>query len=223
MEQAKRSGIVIPARLTLFAIGFTLIGLSCLLGAWIFSRGETPFPIDTWWNSVLAAWISPFMLGLSHVMDWIGGGWVGIILVPLTGAVALVLIKRPWSAAYFLAAEAAQAGAVQVLKHLFGRVRPEDIIVISDYGSYPSGHVTNAATIAAVAVILFPRVWVMLVGGVWVFLMALSRTYLHAHWLSDTIGGMLLGVGTAVVVAGFFATVIAKERADAEPRPASLG
>ena len=51
-----------------------------------------------------------------------------------------------------------------MLKHLFGRVRPEDIIVISDYGSFPSGHVANAATIATAAVVLFPRLWVVIVG-----------------------------------------------------------
>ena len=138
-------------------------------------------------------------------MNLLGGGWFGVLVVPLAGAVALIVLKRPWSAAFFLAAEAASAGAVQVLKHLFGRVRPEDIIVISDYGSFPSGHVANAATIASAAVVLFPRLWVVIVGAAWVLLMALSRTYLHAHWLSDTIGGALIGAGAALVVAGVFA------------------
>ena len=101
------------------------------------------------------------MLGLSQVMNFSGGGWFGTLVVPLGGALALILIKRPWSAAYFLTAEAVSAAGVQVLKHLFGRVRPEDIIVISDYGSYPSGHVANAATIATAAMVLFPRLWVM--------------------------------------------------------------
>ena len=45
--------------------------------------------------------------------------------------------------------------------------------------------------------------------------MALSRTYLHAHWLSDTIGGALMGVGVALIVAGFFLPLIVKERSDA--------
>ena len=172
---------------------------------------------------MLAAWVSPFMLGFSQVMNWIGGGWFGTLAVPLGGAVALILLKRPWSAAYFLAAEAVSVAMVQVLKHLFGRVRPEDIIVVSDYGSYPSGHVANAATIAAAAVVLFPRLWVVIVGAAWVLLMALSRTYLHAHWLSDTIGGTLIGVGSGDGGRRLLRAVMAKERWHAAAAPPSLG
>lgn len=223
MEPAQKSKVIVPTRAALFSVGAVLVIAAGALGAWIFVRGETPFVIDTWWNTMLAAWISPFMLALSQVMNFLGGGWFGTLVVPLAGAVALILVKRPWSAAYFLTAEAVSAGAVQLLKHLFGRVRPEDIIVVSDYGSFPSGHVANAATIATAAVVLFPRLWVLIVGVIWVLLMALSRTYLHAHWLSDTIGGALVGAGVAMIVAGFFLPLIVRERSDAPARSSSLG
>jgi membrane-associated phospholipid phosphatase len=228
MEPAARTSAVrIPQRTALFVTGALLVIASFALGAWVFIRGEDPFPIDVWWNQLLAEWESPFMLWVSQAMNWLGGGWFGVLAVPIGGAILLIVFKRPWSAAYFLTAEAVSVAGVQALKRLFGRVRPEEIIVVADYGSYPSGHVGNAATIAVAAVVLFPRLWVVLVGIAWVFLMALSRTYLHAHWLSDTIGGMLMGAGAALVVAGFFATVIARERGDtvASSRPSqpSLG
>lgn len=203
--------------------GGVLVAVACLLGWWILARGEQPFAVDVWWNALVTSWWNPVVLGFSRVMNWVGGGWFGVLAVPIGGAVGLVLLRKPWSAAYFLAAEAVSAAGVQVLKHLYGRVRPEEILVVSDYGSYPSGHVANAATIAVAAVIVFPRVWVGVAGAVWVLLMAFSRTYLHAHWLSDTLGGALIGAGAALLVAGAFAIPLARERTDAAARGRWLG
>lgn len=204
-------------------VGGSLTVLACLLGWWVFSRGDEPFAIDLGWNAFVAAMFNPVFSAFSYFMDWAGGGWVAVLVVPLGGALVLVLLKRPWAAAYFIAAEAVSAGGVQVLKHLFGRVRPEDIVVIADYGSYPSGHVANAATIAVAVYIIFPRVWIAILGGIWIILMAFSRTYLHAHWLSDTLGGALIGAGTALLVAAAFAVPMAREWSDAGAKRASIG
>ena len=198
----------------LIVTGVVLIALSCALGAWIEARGEQPFGVDVWWNALATAWWHPTLLGFSRILNWAGGGWFGVLAVPIAGAVGLVVLRRPWAAAYFLAAEAVSAAGVQVLKHVFGRVRPEDILVVTDFGSFPSGHVANAATIAVAAVVIFPRAWVAVMGIVWVVLQAFSRTYLHAHWLSDTAGGALLGAGAAILVAAAFAVPMARERAD---------
>lgn len=213
----------LPAVVGLLAAGFVLVALSCALGFWIFTHGDPPFAFDVWWNAAVAELTSPFLTGFSRVMNWLGGGWFAVLAVPIGGAVVLVVLRRPWAAMYFLAAQAVSAAGVQVLKHLFGRVRPEDIIVVSDYGSYPSGHVANAATLAVAAFVIFPRVWVAVAGAAWIVLMAFSRTYLHAHWLSDTVGGALLGAGAALVVAAAFAVPMARETAAAAEKAASLG
>ena len=39
-----------------------------------------------------------------------------------------------------------------------------------------------------------------LIGIAWVLWMMWARTYLHAHWLSDVIAGMLEGIAVATLV-----------------------
>jgi membrane-associated phospholipid phosphatase len=202
---------------TLLIPGVVLIALACVLGAVILAR-EEPFPIDTAWNSLLVQWQSDLLDAFGLAMNWLGGGWFGVFAVPILAALALMLARRWWATVYFLAAEIFSAAFVQVLKHLYGRARPEEIIVISDYGSFPSGHTANAATIAAVAIVLFPRLWVLFAGVVWVVLMGFSRTYVHAHWFTDTVGGTLAGVGVALVLAAAFAAPLRQEAARAERR-----
>ena len=193
-------------------LGLVLIALACGLGAWVFFRGPTPFAIDVWWNQLFAAAPLQPLLTLALVMNQIGGYITAILIVPVGGVLALFLSGRRWAAVYFLAASAGSALLVQVLKHTFGRARPEDILVLSDYGSFPSGHTANAATIAVVAAIVFPSVWVRIAGAAWILLMAFSRTYLHAHWLSDTVGGALVGAGAALVLAAAFSRLRVRDQ-----------
>ena len=145
-------------------------------------------------------------------MDGLGGGILGVIVVPVVITIILLAFRRPWAALYFVVASMASAGVVQLLKNLFGRARPEDMLVTADFGSFPSGHVANAATIAVTIGIIVPRLWVWILGAFYTLLMAVSRTYLGAHWLTDTIGGALIGAGVALLVWTLFAQKLERER-----------
>jgi undecaprenyl-diphosphatase len=47
--------------------------------------------------------------------------------------------------------------------------------------------------------------------------MMLSRTYVGAHWISDTVGGMLVGAGVAVIVWAPFAYRLYREKRQPHP------
>ncbi|BDZ51676.1 hypothetical protein GCM10025867_39170 [Frondihabitans sucicola] len=187
------------------------LGLALLLGAVIAGRGGR-LSIDTEWMAELVEHRAPFWQVPALVMNFVGGGWFGVFAVPVGIGVALLLARKPWATLYFVAASVASAGVVQLLKQLFGRARPEDILVVSDYGSFPSGHVANAATIAVALGVILRRSWVWAAGVVYTLLMIASRTYLGAHWLTDTLGGVLVGAGVAVVLWAPFALRLLAER-----------
>jgi membrane-associated phospholipid phosphatase len=132
-------------------------------------------------------------------------------VVPIGIALVLLLTGRRWGAVYFLVASVASAALVQLIKNLVDRPRPEEILVHADFGSFPSGHTANAATIAMVLALIFQRWWVSALGVVWVVSMLLSRNYLGAHWLTDTLGGLVLGAGVALIIWAPFAHRLHRE------------
>ncbi len=84
------------------------------------------------------------------------------------------------------------------LKHAFARPRPcqalQHINEIAGCGgtfSFPSNHAVNTATAAAFLYTLYPRTgWVT---GPIVLAVGFSRVYLGGHYVSDVLGGWVLG------------------------------
>ena len=186
--------------------------LVAILGAIIFIRGNLPSETDAEWMEEIVEHRSAWWEVPALLMDHIGGGLFGVYILPLMILAILCFFRRFWSALYFLIATIVSAGLVQLLKNIYERPRPEDMLVISDIGSFPSGHSANAATMAVVLGFIVRRAWVWLAGVLYVVAMVLSRTYLGAHWLSDTIGGVVLGAAVAVIVWAPLAYRLHRER-----------
>jgi membrane-associated phospholipid phosphatase len=198
------------------AIGALLLTLA-IAAVIVFRQQNKPFGFELEWMEEILEHRSPYWTVPAFVFNFLGGGVVAIAVVPVLVIVGLLLWRRRWAALYFAIAALVSVGVVQVLKQVIGRPRPEDMLVSPDFGSFPSGHSANAALIATALGIVFARAWVWAAGAVYTIAMMLSRTYLGAHWISDTIGGALVGAGVAVIVWAPFAYLLYREKRAQHP------
>ena len=110
----------------------------------------------------------------------------------------LALRRRWWRLAAFVSAVVLSEILIGTLKGVYDRARPPGSLVATSGASFPSGHsIAASVTVVAAVIALVPpgrarAAWGAAVAGFSV-LMALSRAYLGAHWLSDAIAGVLLG------------------------------
>jgi membrane-associated phospholipid phosphatase len=135
-------------------------------------------------------------------MSWVGSVWVNWPLRIL--AMLLLAWRRHWArlAAFALAVVTSEA-LIGPLKALYDRPRPPDPLIATSAASFPSGHaIAGAVTAVGLVLVLAPPGRARLRWEVWAVVfatvMALSRVYLRAHWLSDTVAGALLGAGLAL-------------------------
>lgn len=124
---------------------------------------------------------------------------------------------------YFSGPEGQQLAALMVIGGLFSiiatnslkfavqRRRPFEVgydrrLISEPFGnSFPSGHSTQAMTIATAVALLYPGVALPLIGlGCAI---ALSRIYLGVHFPLDVVLGMMLGVGLGYVSVSVLALV----------------
>jgi undecaprenyl-diphosphatase len=125
------------------------------------------------------------------------------VVVAVTIVVSLWLAwKRAWrTAVYWLVAVAGASTLNTAIKAALHRVRPGDLLYAgSSAFSFPSGHSTVNMVLYGFLTFLIAREirpeWrlpVALGAANLIFLIAFSRLYLGAHWLSDVVGGLAFG------------------------------
>jgi undecaprenyl-diphosphatase len=135
---------------------------------------------------------------------------LGLVYITLPVRIALAgflaLRRRWWHLAAFVAAVATSEILIGTLKGSYDRARPPGSLVATSGASFPSGHsVAASVTVVAAVIALVPAGRQRAAWGAaavaFSIVMALSRAYLGAHWLSDAVAGVLLGTSCALLAA----------------------
>ncbi|WP_314425765.1 phosphatase PAP2 family protein [uncultured Microbacterium sp.] len=161
--------------------------------------GHEPLPVDHWWNDLMGDLTSDVWLFVAWVPAVVGGT-VGMIVIGALLIAWLLWRRRGWDAATLAVAMVVVVAIGASMAAVIGRTRPEDSLAESVATSFPSGHTAVATTVVMVLALVFRQWYVWAAGLVWVLTMMWSRTYLHAHWVSDVVAGMLEGVAVATIV-----------------------
>lgn len=138
----------------------------------------------------------PLMLGLTLLGD-------EKLLWQLFPVMVVVLLLRGHQAAalHIALAGLSVAALTHGFKAAFDLPRPELVMRPPASGSYPSGHASGITVLLGMLGAFMAAEWsgrqrwkIYLLIAVPMLLISLSRAYLGVHWLSDCIGGILLGL-----------------------------
>ncbi len=194
-----------------YGLRLTLLGLALMLVAVPFGVLLAQVVSDgpaTRWDTGIAEWLHQQVVGhdttvtVLQAVSFLGKPiWLAIVI----GVPSLWLARsRRWHLALFLVVTAVGGGIVDtVAKVAIGRPRPElDAPVASAFGnSFPSGHAMSStvcygALLLAFGGLLSQRGRRRALAGVTLLVLAIgcTRLVLGVHYVTDVLGGFLLGL-----------------------------
>ncbi|WP_062077142.1 phosphatase PAP2 family protein [Demequina globuliformis] len=207
-------------------LGIAGLGSVLVLAATMIIFADRPLTqgLDDWWREIAGASSLDEADGPIPMFFQYFGEGVGAIFLMLLWPLGLCIVRR-WRTALFWISSIMGSALVasQAIKHTVDRERPAadeanglfGPLFHTDHGSFPSGHsVTMGAFVVAVAA-LIPvalRTWWWMVGALLAVGMAWQRTLINAHFLSDTIAGLIAGASFVALMWFAFAPLLEKDR-----------
>jgi membrane protein DedA with SNARE-associated domain len=171
-----------------------------------FTIGPPLARLDHSTYEMLQAMRTPWGDHLMLVLTQLGDGVVQTVVVITLGL--WLAWRRYWLAlGHWLAAAVFAAVATWILKQSLDLPRPVDLFEGVMSHSFPSAHTLISTSLYGLLSVLVARElpphrrWLSYATA-WLIILsiAFSRLYLGAHWLSDVVGGLLLGLVWAVAL-----------------------
>lgn len=196
-----------------------VLGLISVIGAFttltVLVKITPSFPIDLQITRALQSLSSPVFFVF---MEWIS--WPGFLpqsfLISAVIILTLYVLGFHWESVTALFATLLPLAINVVVKESIQRPRPTidlvDVFHILDSYSFPSGHVMFYLGFFGflwfLAYTLLKRSWLrtslLLLLGIFIVLIGISRIYLGQHWATDVLGAYLLGSLTLAANIGFY-------------------
>lgn len=208
---------VAPIHAGLAVAGGMLLALAAGFAALVGADPAHPLTIglDRSWHAIVEPARDRLITEGAKIVSLAGGPAGGTVIVIVVAAFLWFVRRRRAGAVFLVATLAVSSGASQLIKHLVLRPRPPGALVPADVGSFPSGHVITSLAVGAALVLVLARpghrrVPLALVAVV-TLLMMWCRTYLGAHWLSDTFESILVAGGLVLVGWAFAGSYVDRE------------
>jgi undecaprenyl-diphosphatase len=198
------------ARRRSITLAFGLLAVAVAIAVPVVASPRHPWfqPIDDSWRRWIEHHRTAALTDVARVLNVVGSVVVTLPLRIL--AVAVLAFRRRWvQLSAFVLAIVSSEVAVGVVKGLVERPRPLHALVATSGTSFPSGHaIATAVTAFGLVAAFLPRGrrrWHWFVAASFLAAsMSWSRTYLDAHWATDTIAGTSIGVALALLSEALF-------------------
>lgn len=187
-----------------WAAFFGVVAVALLVVMAVPALRDAVLPIDAWFWELAVNNEYPLLVTGADALALIGGT-IAMAILSVSGAIVLARQHRWPAFVMWVLVITLTTGVNAAIKVIYDLPRPPMGLDEHYTGSFTSGHVLTAA----VMVLLLVLTWVpagprrrslLVVGAVYVLIMAASRTYLRVHSFTDVTAGLAIGAATSLAL-----------------------